>query len=97
LRPPPCRGASSASTYAARGFTTRTWTASARTSLKPPARGCELVAGATPEQKEIQRLRKELARKEKALAETAALLVLRGKWDAFLAEGEEGGTPEKND
>lgn len=53
--------------------------------------------GATPEQKEIQRLRKELSRKEKALAEAAALLVLRGKWQAFLAEGEEGVTPEKND
>ncbi|MFT6395526.1 MAG: transposase-like protein [Bradymonadia bacterium] len=53
--------------------------------------------GATPEQREIQRLKKELARKDKALTETAALLVLRGKWDAFLAEGEEGGTPERND
>ena len=53
--------------------------------------------GATPEQKENRQLKKELKRKEKALAEAAALLVLRGKWEAFLAEREEGGTSGKND
>lgn len=53
--------------------------------------------GATAEQLKIRRLEKELARKEKALAETAALLVLQGKWHAFLAEREEGDTHGKND
>lgn len=49
--------------------------------------------GRTPEQKENDRLRKELARKDRALAETAALLVLQGKARAFFAsEGEEGDT-----
>lgn len=48
--------------------------------------------GPTPEQKELKRLRKELDRKEKALAEAAALLVLRGKVQAFLSAEEEGDT-----
>ena len=49
--------------------------------------------GLSPEQKELHALRKELNRKEKALAEAAALLVLRGKVQAFLAmDGEEGDT-----
>lgn len=52
--------------------------------------------GLTPEQKENRRLKRELARKDKALAETAALLVLRGKWEAFLAEGGEGDSTGKN-
>jgi len=48
--------------------------------------------GKSPEQKQIEALQKELNRKEKALAETAALLVLRGKLQAFLSGDEEGGT-----
>jgi len=36
--------------------------------------------------KEVQRLEKELDRKDKALAETAALLVLQGKVEALWAE-----------
>ena len=46
-------------------------------------------------QKELKQVKKELARKEKALAETAALLVLRGKLEAFLSEEEEGDTTHK--
>ena len=37
-------------------------------------------------QKKIKKLEGELRRKEKALAETAAILVLRGKADAFLGK-----------
>lgn len=37
----------------------------------------------------IKRLEKELRRKEKALAETAALLVLRKKYNALWGEGED--------
>jgi len=53
--------------------------------------------GLSPEQKELRAVKKELARKEKALAEAAALLVLRGKWQAFLAADEEGDTDERSD
>lgn len=35
------------------------------------------------EQQKVKKLQAELARKDKALAETAALLVLRGKFDAL--------------
>ena len=41
------------------------------------------------EKREIQSLKKELRRKEKALAETAALLVLRKKADAIWGENED--------
>lgn len=60
----------------------------ALSGLKPPAHR----RGATPEQKRIEKLEKELKRKDRALAETAALLVLQGKVKAFLAsqEDEEG-------
>jgi len=46
--------------------------------------------GLSPEQKQVRRLKKELKRKEKALAETAALLVLRKKAEAFFLSEEEG-------
>ncbi len=49
----------------------------------------------SPAEKELKQVKKELARKEKALAETAALLVLRGKLEAFLSEDEDDDTTEK--
>lgn len=42
--------------------------------------------GPTAEEKRIQKLERELTRKDKALAETAALLVLKKKFHALLAE-----------
>jgi transposase len=47
--------------------------------------------------KRVKELEKELRRKEKALAETAALLVLRKKMNAFFSGEEEGGTSEESD
>ena len=41
-------------------------------------------------QREIKALKQELRRKEKAMAEMAALLVLRKKWEAFCSEDAEG-------
>jgi len=38
------------------------------------------------DQREIKALKKELHRKEKALAEMAALLVLQKKWEAYCSE-----------
>jgi hypothetical protein len=40
--------------------------------------------------REIKKLKKELQRKERALAEAAALLMLRKKWEAFCSEDAEG-------
>jgi len=51
---------------------------------------------ASPETKRIKELERELRRKERALAETAALLVLRKKAEAFFSEEEEGDTSEKS-
>lgn len=68
--------------------------------LEAAARGFESERrkrGPSAEDKKMRRLEKELARKEKALAEAAALLVLRGKVQAFLAAEEEGDTHESND
>jgi transposase len=53
--------------------------------------------GLSLQEKELRALRKELTRKEKALAEAAALLVLRGKVQAFLSGEEEGGTDGSNE
>jgi Fic family protein len=47
-------------------------------------------------QKEIRQLKRELRRKEKALAETAAILVLKKKLEAFYAE-EDKDTEKPND
>lgn len=60
--------------------------------LDPPKR----LQGLTPEQEENRRLRRELKRKEAALAETAALLVLSKKYRAIMGDaaddtGESGG------
>ena len=41
------------------------------------------------DKQKIQKLERELKRKEKALAETAALLVLSKKWEAIWEENEE--------
>ncbi len=54
-----------------------------------PASGGSSAAAAKVERKRIRELEKELSRKEKALAETAALLVLRKKAAAIWGEKEE--------
>lgn len=47
--------------------------------------------------KRIRKLERELARKEKALAEAAALLVLKKKLEAFYGEDEDDDTDEENE
>ena len=51
---------------------------------------------ASPDSKKIRALEKELSRKEKALAELAALLTLKKKADAIWGD-EADGTPSKSD
>ena len=46
--------------------------------------------------KRIKQLETELARKDKALAETAALLVLKKKVALYFGEGEDDDTPKKS-
>ena len=42
--------------------------------------------GVSPQEQELKKLRSELRRKEKALAEAAALLVLQKKFRALMAD-----------
>jgi hypothetical protein len=49
----------------------------------------QIRAAQATDQKRIKELERELHRKEKALAETAALLILRKKADAIWGTGED--------
>jgi len=51
----------------------------------------------TPEARRIRELERELRRKEKALAEAAALLVLQKKLNAYFGEDEDESTPGRSD
>lgn len=68
--------------------------------LEAAAKGFEAArrprSGMPPEEARIHRLEAELARKEKALAEAAALLVLRKKAEALFPGEEEGGNTNGN-
>jgi transposase len=68
------------------------WRAAAEAALAEPARG-----RATPsvEAKRIQELERELRRKDQALAETAALLVLKKKLEAIWGD-EDDTTPPRS-
>jgi transposase-like protein len=49
----------------------------------------KITAQSKADKKQLRQLKKELKRKEKALAETAALLVLGKKFDAYYADKED--------
>lgn len=53
------------------------------------------TAGPSPEAKRVQELERELARKDRALAETAALLVLKKRVQAIWGDGDDA-TPPKS-
>ena len=54
-----------------------------------PARKAQALKQSKSDRKQIRKLEKDLRRKERALAETAALLVLRKKLNAFYEEDQE--------
>jgi hypothetical protein len=68
------------------------WSATAHASLLV----CKGVKKVSPESKRIRELERELRRKEKALAETAALLVLKKKARAIWGD-EDDDTEPRND
>ena len=49
------------------------------------------------EEKKIRRLEREVRRKDKALAETTALLVLKKKFDALFSDGEDDTNQESDE
>ncbi len=67
------------------------WRGSAKAALEKPA----AAQKAKGEAKRIKELERELRKKEKALAETAALLVLRKKVNALWGDGDDD-TDERN-
>jgi transposase len=70
------------------------WRAEATEALEPRRAGPAPSVGA--ERRRIKELERELRRKEKALAETAALLVLRKKLNALWGDGDDD-TDEKSE
>ncbi len=66
----------------------RAWRAQCESAFGPPAGGPKADSATVQERKRIRELERELQRKEKALAETAALLVLRKKAAAIWGEKE---------
>ncbi|MCA9712242.1 MAG: helix-turn-helix transcriptional regulator [Myxococcales bacterium] len=67
----------------------------ATTALQSDAKSRKRSTGPSPEHKRIRELERQLHRKDKALAETTALLVLKKKFEA-LFEDEEPSTPSKS-
>ena len=66
------------------------WRTAAEAALAEPARR---RAAPSRETKRIQELERELRRKDKALAETAALLVLKKKLEAIWGDADDGTDP----
>jgi len=66
------------------------WRQAALSALDKPKKGRRRKS---PEAKKVEQLQQELDRKDKALAEVTALLVLKKKLDALLGGGDESTTP----
>lgn len=60
-------------------------------------RGTEVASKQQHESKEVRELKRELARKDKALAETAALLVLKKKAQAIWGDEDDDTGPKKDE
>ena len=74
----------------------RQWQLSVESASLDSLRGSRRSKASSAEAKRIKELERELRRKDKALAETAALLVLRKKAEALWGD-EDASTESKND
>ena len=74
----------------------RQWQEAVDTAALESLRGRK-AAGKSPEAKRVKELERELRRKEKALAEAAALLVLRKKLDALWGDEDASTEPKSDD
>jgi hypothetical protein len=68
----------------------KSWQEAATAALSQPEEARASPQETREDRKRIKELERDLRRKEKALAETAALLVLAKKVDAIFGDGEEG-------
>jgi len=57
----------------------------------------QVKRGPTPEQKRIRELERQLRRKEKALAEAAALLILKKKYESLFSDEEDDTDPRSEE
>ncbi len=71
------------------------WRAAATAALRPPSKRDRKAASV--EARRVRDLERELARKEKALAEAAALLVLKKKAQAIWGDGDDDTDPENDE
>jgi transposase len=71
------------------------WQAAAMAALQPPSRRERKAANI--EKLKIRNLERELKRKEKALAEAAALLVLKKKAQAIWGDEDDDTTPSSDE
>ena len=75
---------------AATSLTRRGWQEAATAALSQPEEGGASPAQTREDRRRIKQLEREVQRKDKALAETAALLVLSKKIGAIFEGGEDG-------
>jgi hypothetical protein len=68
----------------------KSWQEAATAALSQPEEGGASPAQTREDRKRIKQLEREVQRKDKALAETAALLVLSKKVEAIFGGGEDG-------
>jgi transposase-like protein len=74
------------------------WRAAASEALaKAPGRRRRAKQGPTPDQKRIRELERQLRHKEKALAEAAALLVLKKKYESLLGDEDDNTDPRSEE
>ncbi len=73
-----------------------TWRAEARKAAVGALGGATTKAKRSAEKREIRRLEREVQRKDKALAETTALLVLKKKFNALFGDEDDDTTPRSD-
>jgi transposase len=73
------------------------WRVAAAEALGQPAKRSRAKRGPSPEQKRIRELERQLRHKEKALAEAAALLVLKKKFETLFGVEDDDTSPTSDE
>lgn len=73
-----------------------TWRTEAHKAAVGALGGAAAKGKRSAEQRQIRQLEREVQRKDKALAETTALLVLKKKFNALFEDGEDDTTPRSD-
>jgi transposase len=73
------------------------WRVAAAEALGQPAKRSRAKRGPSPEQKRSRELERQLRHKEKALAEAAALLVLKKKFETLFGDEDDDTSPTSDE